>query len=206
MENLQLMPEQLDILKEIGSIGAANSATALSQLLCKKVAINVPQVKLLGAEQLFESRFLTEPDEIGIAASSNILGTLNGGMLVLFTQKSALLMIDILMRRKIGTTQFFNIMDASALSECSSILCCSYLNAITEFLGLYRLVPSINQIYMDRIENLMKSLVKGFVESNVGYVLPIENNLEIEDIKVNLFVIFLLNIESVKKILKTVGL
>ncbi len=206
MGDLNLTAEQLDILKEIGSIGAANSATALSQLLCKKVSINVPQVKLLGAEQLFESSFLSQPQEIGIAASSNILGTLTGGMLVLFSQKSALLMIDILMRREIGSTQFFNIMDASALSECSSILCCSYLNAITEFLSLYKLVPSINQIYMDRIENLMKILVKGFVDSNVGYILPIENNLVIEEIQVNLFVIFLLNLESIKKILQSVGL
>ncbi|MDD5730993.1 MAG: chemotaxis protein CheC [Candidatus Omnitrophica bacterium] len=206
MQNLELTPEQFDILKEIGSIGAANSATALSQLLCKKVTISVPNVRLLGADELPTSEFITKSGDIGIAASSTILGTLTGGMLVLFSQSSALLMIDILMRREIGTTQFFNIMDASALSECSSILCCSYLNAITEFLNLYKLVPSINQIYMDKIDKLTRVLVKDFMNINAGYALPIENNLVIAGTELNLFVVFLLDVASVNKILKSVGL
>lgn len=207
MNELQLNPEQMDILKEIGSIGAANSATALSQLLGKKVTINVSQVDLMAINEVPRVEFLAAGSEIGIAASSNILGSLTGGMLVLFSQTSAMMMIDILMKRQIGTTQFINIMDTSALSECSSILCCSYLNAITEFLNLYKLIPSISQMYMDTIERLMKVLLKGFTATkSSGYILPIQNNLNIEDIRVDLFVIFILDYESVKKILKTVGL
>ena len=42
----RLSPLQLDALKELGNIGAGNSATALSQILNKKVDMSVPRVKV----------------------------------------------------------------------------------------------------------------------------------------------------------------
>ena len=46
MEALSLSPFHLDVLKEIGNIGAGNAATALAKLIDKKVDMNVPQVRL----------------------------------------------------------------------------------------------------------------------------------------------------------------
>jgi chemotaxis protein CheC len=206
MENLNLNQEQMDVLREIGSIGSGSAATALSQILNKKVAINVPQVKLVSAERISVSEFLIQPDEVGIAVDLKILGALQGGILVLFSQKSALLMIDILMKREIGSTQLLNLMEASALSESSHILCGSYLNAVGELLELHQLIPSIPQTVVDRMDRLNKLLTRRFTHGGINYLLPIENNLTIEDIQVNLFVIFLLEQESIKKILKIIGL
>lgn len=206
MERLILTPEQLDALKEVGNIGAGNAATALSQLLKRPVSINVPQVRLLTLEELPVSTFLQNSEEVGIAVSSKILGSLRGGVLVLFLKKSALLMIDILMQRRVGSTEIFTLMDASAVSEISHILSCSYLDAVGEFLNLRQLIPSITQIAVDKASGLSKSLIKGFVEEKTNYILPIENNMLIEGTQISLFVIFLLEFESVKKILKLVGL
>lgn len=206
MEALNLTHEQLDALKEIGNIGGGNAATALSQLLGKRVSVNVPQVRLLPLNELSGSEFLIKPEELSIAVSLRILGKLKGGMLVLFPHRSALLMIDILMQREVGSTELFTVLDESVLSESSHILCCSYLNAVGEFLGLYQLIPSITQTAVDRVDRLSRVLIKGFVDENVGYILPIENRLIIEDIEFNLFVIFLLEYESLMRILKMVGL
>jgi chemotaxis protein CheC len=206
MSNVNLTAEQLDALKEIGNIGAGNAASALGQLLGKQVSISVPNLGLINLEELSKSPFLPHSDDIGIAVSSNILGTLAGGMIVLFSQKSALLLIDILMHRRIGSTKFFNIMDASALSEGSNILCCSYLNAVVEFLKLYKLIPSVSQVFMDKMDRLTEVLIKGYTDANVGCVLPIENHLTIEDIELDVFVLFLLEFESLRKIFETIGL
>jgi chemotaxis protein CheC len=206
MENLNLNGEQLDVLKEIGTIGGGSAATALSQILGKRVSIAVPQVKLVSTERISASEFLIEPDEVGIAVDLKILGALQGGILVLFSQKSALMMIDILMKREIGTTQLLNLMEASALSESSHILCGSYLNAVGELLELHQLIPSIPQTVVDRMDRLNKLLLKRFTQGDVHYILPIENKLMIEDIEVNLFVIFLLEYDSIKKILKIIGI
>ena len=206
MENLELTMEQMDVLREIGTIGAGSAATALSQILGKKVSINVPQVKLVTSERVTASEFLIEPDEVSLAVDLKILGALQGGMLVLFSQKSALLMIDILMKRPMGSTQLLNLMEASALSESSHILSGSYLNAVGELLELHQLIPSIPQTIVDRMDRLNRLMIKKFTDQNFQYLLPIENNLVIEDIEVTLYVIFILQFESIRKILKIVGI
>ena len=45
LEDLSNM--QLDVLKEIGNIGAGNAATALAKMLDRKVDMNVPKVEIL---------------------------------------------------------------------------------------------------------------------------------------------------------------
>ncbi len=42
-----LNSKHLDILKEIGNIGAGNAATALAQLINKKIIMRVPEVNIL---------------------------------------------------------------------------------------------------------------------------------------------------------------
>lgn len=205
-EILNLTDEQLDALKEIGNIGAGNAATALNQLLNKKVAVSVPEAKLLPLERLSEIEILERPEELTIAVSIRILGKLKGGMLVLFPQKSALTMIDILTQRKIGSTEIFTTVDESALSESSHIICCSYLNAVGQFLSLYQLIPSITETSIDRVDRLTKVVTKRFIGRDMNYILPIKNHLEIEGVGLDLFVIFLLEFESLNKILKMVGL
>jgi hypothetical protein len=59
---------------------------------------------------------------------------------------------------------------------------------------------------VDRMDRLNKLLIKRFTHTDIQYLLPIENNLVIEDIEVTLFVIFLLESESIRKILKIIGI
>lgn len=205
MEHFSPTKEQLDVLKEIGTIGGGSAATALSQILKRKVSIEVPRVNLVSAERISASEFLIAPDELGIAVDLSILGALRGGMLVLFSQKSAMTMIDILMKRPYGATQLLNILEASALSESAHILCSSYLNAIGELLQLHQLIPSIPQTIVDRMDRLNAIMLKKFISGENGYLLPIENNLVIEGVEVSLFVIFLLEYDSIKKILNIIG-
>ena len=102
MENPKLNNEQMDVLREIGTIGGGSAATALSQILAKRVTITVPQVKLVSSERITASEFLIEPDEVSLIVDLKILGALAGSIVVLFSQKSALMMIDILLKRPVG--------------------------------------------------------------------------------------------------------
>jgi chemotaxis protein CheC len=205
MEDLVLTPEQLDAIKEIGNIGCCNAATALSQLLDKRISVRVPEVKFLAFNELKDSDFMFKPGEINISVSLKILGSLEGGILVLYPQRSALLMVNILTQKKIDSIESFTVMDNSAIMESSHILCCAYLNAIGELLGLYRLVPYLTQTMVDKIDKISEVLIQRFMGQDVRYILPIQNHILIEDIGLDIFVIFLLNWESLKKILKIAG-
>ncbi len=44
----------LDVLKEIGNIGAAHAATSLSQLLDRKIDMHVPNVELVSFDEMFD--------------------------------------------------------------------------------------------------------------------------------------------------------
>ena len=45
---------ELDTLREIGSIGTGNAATALSQMLKRQVRITMPEVRIMGYNEAIE--------------------------------------------------------------------------------------------------------------------------------------------------------
>ncbi len=206
MEDLVFNKEQVDVLREIGTIGAGNAATALSQIMARKVSITIPRVHQVLSEKVSSSRFAIAPDELSLAVELKILGSLQGGLFVLFSQKSALLMIDVLLKRPFGTTQLLNVLEVSALLESVQILAGCYLNVIGDLLELRPLLHSIPQPLIDRMDKLQNWINKKFVANGPQYLLPIENNLTIENMSVQLYVVFLLEFESIKKIFKVVGL
>ncbi|MGP1407462.1 chemotaxis protein CheC, partial [Selenomonas sp.] len=49
---IDLSPVQLDVLREIGNVGAGNSATALSQLINRRIDMNVPKVSVVPLDEV----------------------------------------------------------------------------------------------------------------------------------------------------------
>lgn len=206
MVDLNFSPIQLDALKEIGNVGAGNAATALGQLMNKIVSINIPEVRFLRLDQLDDTEFFKEPQEISIAICSRILGTLRGGALVLFSKKSSLLLSDILMKRKPGSSELLTLVELSAISETAYILCCSYLDSVGEMLNHRLLIPSSPQTAIDKMSSLNKILIKRFIGEDVKYIMSIENKMRIENVEIDLFVTLLLEYASTKKIFEMLGL
>jgi len=52
IDEFNLTPNQLDAMREIGNVGAGNAATALSQVLNKKIDMNVPKVSIIPIEDV----------------------------------------------------------------------------------------------------------------------------------------------------------
>ena len=58
MSNIDLKSvsaKYMDVLKEIGNIGAGNATTALAQMLQCRIDMDVPEVKLIKVDELSES-------------------------------------------------------------------------------------------------------------------------------------------------------
>ena len=127
IDEFNLTPNQLDALREIGNVGAGNSATALSQVINKKIDMNVPKVSLVPIEEVPE--LVGGPDAIIVAIFLRVYGKAPGNILFLMPKKNAFYLVDDLMGRPHGTTQTLDQMDESALKEVGNILTGSYLNA-----------------------------------------------------------------------------
>src|SRR5574344_1985031 len=70
---------EIDTLKEIGSIGTGNAATALSQLIGKEVRITLPEVRIMGYNEAIE--WIGGPESITAGVLSQLGGEINGIML-----------------------------------------------------------------------------------------------------------------------------
>lgn len=136
----------LDVLKEIGNIGAAHAATSLSQLLGHKIDMRVPNVKLVSFDEMFELAGGTEKIVAGIFL--RIEGDLTGSMFFVLTMESAAEFLRKLMNDPEFTfTALEDLgLGASALQELGNILSGSYLSALSDFtsLNIYPTVPSLS--------------------------------------------------------------
>lgn len=145
-DEYDLTPIQLDALREIGNVGAGNSATALSQIINKRIDMNVPKVALVPIEAVPD--LVGGPDAIVVGVFLRIYGRAPGNVLFLMPQKSAFYLVDTLMGKEHGTTKSLDFMDESALMEIGNILSGAYLNAFFSFTHI-SMLPSIPALAMD---------------------------------------------------------
>ena len=68
----------LDVLKEIGNIGAAHAATALSGLLHQKIDMRVPNVRIVSFDEMME--LAGGPDNVVATVFLRIEGDITGSM------------------------------------------------------------------------------------------------------------------------------
>lgn len=143
---LSLTALQLDALREIGNVGAGNAATALSQILNKKIDMTVPKVAILPLGEVPE--VVGGPDSMVAGVYLRMFGPAPGSILFLLPRESAFCLVDMLMGKEQGTTKLLNSMDESALMEIGNILAGAYLNALSFFTKL-TLLPSIPALALD---------------------------------------------------------
>ncbi len=73
---------ELDMIREVGSIGTGNAASALSGLLGTSVGITLPRVLILGHNEAREK--LGDPEKVVVGVISQMSGDISGIMLFLF--------------------------------------------------------------------------------------------------------------------------
>ena len=145
-EEFNLSANQLDALREIGNVGAGNSATALSQIINRRIDMNVPKVALVPLDAVPD--VVGGPDTIVVGVFLRVYGKAPGNILFLLPQKSAFYLVDTLMGKNHGDTEKLDFMDESALMEIGNILAGAYLNAFFTFTNI-SMLPSIPALAMD---------------------------------------------------------
>lgn len=190
---------QIDALKEVSNIGAGNAATALSQMLEKKVDMLVPEVNILSFNEMVEKS--GNEEEIVVAVILKVYGDAPGDILFTMNEKEA---------QYFAKTLLCNFKDVneevylSTFQEIGNILGNSYLNAIGKFTGL-NLVTSVPVVATDMFAAILTSTFMD-AEQYSDCVLAIDTNF-IEDTKeagANFF--FIPTPGSLNKILENIGL
>ncbi|WP_010269510.1 chemotaxis protein CheC [Paenibacillus senegalensis] len=137
---------QMDVLKEVGNIGAGHAATALSTLLNKPVDMSVPAVKIVSFEEISAS--VGGPEQPVVAVFLRVDGECSGSLFLLFAETSARVLMNLLLNKEEGGEGEFTEMELSVLLEIGNILAGSYLSSLSELTGI-QLSPSVPSLAID---------------------------------------------------------
>ena len=102
----------LDVLKEIGNIGAGNATTAIANMLGMKIDMNVPNVKLMEVSKLGTA--VGAEDETIVGIFLEVMNDIEGSMMFLVDIPSARYLVNKLMMEDVPADKPFDEMELSA--------------------------------------------------------------------------------------------
>jgi chemotaxis protein CheC len=137
---------QMDVLKEIGNIGAGHAATALSKLLDKQVDMQVPKVRMVAFEEIADS--VGGAEQVVIAIFLRVEGETPGNLFFILSLDSAKKLLRSLVGIEVLDDEQYTDMELSALSEIGNILAGSYLSSLADFTNLY-MTPTVPSLAID---------------------------------------------------------
>ena len=114
----------LDVLREIGNIGAGNATSAIANMLGMKIDMNVPSIRLMEVSQL--GMAVGAEDETIVGIFLEVETDIEGSMMFLLDIPSARYLVNKLMMTNEPDDQPFGEMELSALKEIGNIIAGSY--------------------------------------------------------------------------------
>ncbi|MDF2945999.1 MAG: chemotaxis protein CheY [Bacillales bacterium] len=141
---------QMDVLKEIGNIGAGNAATALSKLLNKKIDMKVPDVKIESFNNIMEN--IGGHERVVASIFLRVEGDAPGSIFFILPLEQA----EYYIQTATSDTNFsfskppYAELSLSFLQELGNILSGSYLSALADLTNL-DLYPSVPALGIDMI-------------------------------------------------------
>ncbi|MBZ9688110.1 chemotaxis protein CheC [Clostridium estertheticum] len=197
MDYSELSAMQLDVLQEVGNIGAGNAATSLSELLNEKVDMAVPSVNIIPFDDIFAKIGV---EEVVIGVIVRVLGDIPGNILFTLDKETALNIISSLLGAQ---QQQITEIGSSALCEIGNIISSSFMNAIAKLTNLV-LLPSVPAVALDMMGAILSTT---FIESGQfdEYVLDLETQFLQENQKINGHFYYIPMPGSLEKILNSLG-
>ena len=199
--NLENVSEQyLDVLKELGNIGAGNATTALAQMLQCKVDMKVPQVRLLDFSEV--GTLMGGEEQIMAGIYLCVEGDITGSIMFLLEKDAARHLVSKLMGMELqGDT--FSEMETSALKEIGNIITGAYLNSLSTITNL-KIFPSIPDLTIDMAGAILS--VPAIEFGTLGDKILLIQTQFTDDFELNGFFILVPDLESYGKILGALGM
>ena len=126
--------QELDVMREIGSIGTSHAATSLSKMLQKEIRISIPQVNILGYEEAVGR--IGDMEQIVAATLVKMSGDVDGLMLFLFNLDFANTVLEKMIGESYEGFEATDELARSALTEIGNIIICSYINAFSQLVNV----------------------------------------------------------------------
>ena len=120
---------ELDTIREIGSIGTGNAATALSNMLGCQVRIDVPEVRIMEYNEAID--WIGGPEAITAGVLVRINGEVNGIMLAVQQIEFVNMILSRILGKEITSYDELKELESSALVEVGNITISTFINALS---------------------------------------------------------------------------
>ncbi|MCI9309984.1 MAG: chemotaxis protein CheC [Lawsonibacter sp.] len=130
----QLTSLEIDTLREIGSIGTGNAATALSQMLGKEVRITMPEVRIMGYNEAIE--WIGGPEAVTAGVLVKMSGDVGGIMLSVQKLELINFILETMLDQGIRGYEELQELQQSALIEVGNIMISAFVTALSGLAGI----------------------------------------------------------------------
>lgn len=125
----QLSSLEIDTLREIGSIGTGNAATALSQMMNKQVRITLPEVRIMEYNEAIE--WIGGPEEVTAGVLVKMSGDIGGIMLSVQKLELVNVVLSAMLGENIDSYENLTELERSAMIEIGNIMISTFINALS---------------------------------------------------------------------------
>ena len=125
----QLSSLEIDTLREIGSIGTGNAATALSQMMNKQVRITLPEVRIMEYNEAIE--WIGGPEEVTAGVLVKMSGDIGGIMLSVQKLELVNVVLSAMLGEHIDDYVNLTELERSAMIEIGNIMISTFINAMS---------------------------------------------------------------------------
>ncbi|SES79160.1 chemotaxis protein CheC [Anaerobranca gottschalkii] len=201
MNIYSLKPMQIDLLKELGNIGAGNAATALSKIISNKIGLSVPEVSLVSFQEALE--FVGGEDQVVASIYFRVEGSLPGNILLMLPLETIKFILEYLLNDK--NIDYYNLdsYQTSAISEIGNMLCGAYLTALSNFTQ-QNMYPSVPALSVDMAEAALSlPLIQMGEMGDVALLIKTTFTHEGKDVSGNFF--FIPEIQAFEKLMSYFG-
>jgi len=191
----------LDLLREIGTIGAGRAATALAEMLNCKVDIALPETKIIPLESL--DKILGNPEDVYFVLDIGVEGEIGGRIFFLLPPKEAKFLGATLLGQDPDSVDTEDVLFQSSLKEMVNIVTGAYMNALSDMSGL-TIMYGIPSLAIDMVGALLDFLFIQIAQHSDEAIF-IKTRLQVKDIKFEGFFLFFPDMESLKKLFDVLG-
>lgn len=192
----------LDVIREIGSIGTGNAATALSGMLSEQVRMTVPEIDIKGFNEAIE--LLGEPEDVVAAVMVRMSSDVEGMMLFLLRLEFVNEILEGILGKRIKDYSELDEMEISALTEVGNIMISSYTNALSGLTSM-NISLSVPAIAVNMLGGIL-SVPMAEMGYETDKLMLINGKLIIRDKKHDSTILMLPDIASLNKLMeKLVG-
>ncbi len=191
----------LDLIREIGSIGNGTAATALSSMLNAKVRMSLPNVRVMDFNAAQAS--LGDPEELVAAVLVELVGEIEGIMLLLLKQEFMDEVAQHLLNQSNVDIMQLDEMQTSALIECGNIMISSFVNAMTALANV-EIQLSVPQIAVNMLGGIM-SMPMAMMGYHSDRIMLITGEFRIDGKEMNSDMLLMPDVNSLNVLMKKLG-